>query len=35
MNIVDIVGSFGVGLFLCFLAWGLSRTGSMYSRMMK
>jgi hypothetical protein len=35
LSITVIVKSFGVGLFLCFLSWGLSRTGSMYSRMLK
>jgi len=28
-----IIKSFGVGLFIGFLGWGLSRVGSMYSRM--
>ena len=33
MVIATIVASFGVGLFIGLLSWGLSRTGSMYSRM--
>lgn len=34
MSISVIVSSFGVGMFIGMLGWGLSRVGSMYSRML-
>lgn len=35
MTISVIVGGFGVGMFIGMLGWGLSRVGTMYTRMLR